>query len=91
MSPRRALCRPPPLPRQFNLASPHNTSPGAQLRYSRGEPVWPLKIPILNHGLFVAPRGLIALSTVMDEQLIDEVVEKASAAMNDTASELARA
>lgn len=42
----------------------------------------------LNHGLFLAPRGMIALSTVMDDVLIDEVVDRAAAAMADVAAEL---
>ena len=43
----------------------------------------------LNHGLLMAPRGLICLSTVMDEALIDTVVQRAAAAMEDVAEELA--
>ena len=42
----------------------------------------------LNHGLLMAPRGCIALSTVMDEALIDEVGERVAAAMADVADEL---
>ncbi|MGE4657649.1 MAG: aminotransferase class III-fold pyridoxal phosphate-dependent enzyme [Gammaproteobacteria bacterium] len=42
----------------------------------------------LNRGLLVAPRGLIALSTVMTETVIDEAAECARAAMNDVANEL---
>jgi glutamate-1-semialdehyde 2,1-aminomutase len=37
----------------------------------------------LNHGLFLASRGLMALSTVMDEHIIDEAIEHAAAAMAD--------
>ena len=37
----------------------------------------------LNHGLMVASRGMFALSTVMDEALIDDVVRRAAAAMQD--------
>jgi len=37
----------------------------------------------MNHGLFLAPRGLMALSTVMTEEVIDEVVARAAAAMQD--------
>jgi glutamate-1-semialdehyde 2,1-aminomutase len=40
----------------------------------------------LNHGLFFAPRGLLALSTVMSEELITEIVERASRALADVAS-----
>jgi glutamate-1-semialdehyde 2,1-aminomutase len=39
----------------------------------------------LNHGLFIAPRGLIALSTVITDELLDEVCERAAKAMIDTA------
>ena len=42
----------------------------------------------LNRGLFIAPRGLIALSTVMTEAVIDEAVEHARAAMGDMSDEL---
>ncbi len=40
----------------------------------------------LNHGLFFAPRGLLALSTVMTEQLVSEIVERASQAFQDVAA-----
>ena len=43
----------------------------------------------LNHGLMVASRGMMALSTVMDEALIDEVIRRAAAAMQDVAEETA--
>ena len=43
----------------------------------------------LNHGLMMAPRGLICLSTVMDEALIDTVAQRAAAAMEDVAEEMA--
>lgn len=43
----------------------------------------------LNHGLMVASRGMMALSTVMDEALIDDVVRRAAAAMQDVAEETA--
>ena len=42
----------------------------------------------LNHGLMVAPRGFIFLSTVMDEALIDTLVQRAAAAMEDVAEEV---
>ena len=42
----------------------------------------------LNHGLMVAPRGLMCLSTVMDEALIDRVVQRAAAAMEDVVAEM---
>ena len=42
----------------------------------------------LNHGLMMAPRGLICLSTVMDEALIDTVAHRAAAAMKDMLEDL---
>ncbi len=42
----------------------------------------------LNHGLMFASRGMICLSTVMDESLIDEAAQRADAAMEDVAREL---
>ena len=42
----------------------------------------------LNHGLMIAARGMIALSTVMDEGLIDDAAQRADAAMEDVAREL---
>jgi len=42
----------------------------------------------MNHGLFLAPRGLMALSTVMTDAIIDDVAERAAAAMRDVREEL---
>jgi glutamate-1-semialdehyde 2,1-aminomutase len=39
----------------------------------------------LSHGLFFAPRGLIALSTVISDALLSEVCERAADAMTDLA------
>ncbi len=41
----------------------------------------------LNRGLFIAPRGLIAFSTVIDDQLTAEICERAAAAIADLALE----
>jgi glutamate-1-semialdehyde 2,1-aminomutase len=41
----------------------------------------------LNHGLMFAPRGMMALATVLDEAAIDEAVERAAAAMADVAAD----
>jgi glutamate-1-semialdehyde 2,1-aminomutase len=43
----------------------------------------------LNHGLMFAPRGMMALATILDEAQIDQAVERAAAAMADVASEVA--
>jgi glutamate-1-semialdehyde 2,1-aminomutase len=42
----------------------------------------------LNHGVFFAPRGLLALSTVLDDALVDEAGERLAAAMGEMAAEL---
>jgi glutamate-1-semialdehyde 2,1-aminomutase len=39
----------------------------------------------LNQGLFLAPRGLIALSTVITDELLSEICERAAKAMADVA------
>ncbi|MBV8135710.1 MAG: aminotransferase class III-fold pyridoxal phosphate-dependent enzyme [Deltaproteobacteria bacterium] len=43
----------------------------------------------LNHGIFIAPRGLIALSTVISDKLVEEICERVSAAMADVARQMA--
>ncbi len=43
-------------------------------------------LAMLNHGLFIAPRGMIALSTVMTDDLMTEIIERASQALHDVAS-----
>jgi hypothetical protein len=43
----------------------------------------------LNRRLMFAPRGMMALATVLDEDTIDEAIERAAAAMMDVASESA--
>ena len=42
----------------------------------------------LNRGLFIAPRGLVALSTVIDDALLTEICERASGAMTDVAQHI---
>ena len=43
----------------------------------------------MPYGLLLAPRGAMILSTIMDETLIDEIAERAAAAMADLAKEIA--
>ncbi len=45
-----------------------------------------LHLAALNEGLFFAPRGLIALSTVMTEELVTEMCERMAQALSDVAS-----
>jgi glutamate-1-semialdehyde 2,1-aminomutase len=42
----------------------------------------------LNHGLFIAPRGLIALSTAISDNLVEEICERFSRAMTDVAAQM---
>jgi glutamate-1-semialdehyde 2,1-aminomutase len=44
-------------------------------------------VACLNHGLFVAPRGMVALSTVVTEKDIAAALESADKAMQDVAAE----
>jgi len=39
----------------------------------------------LNQGLFLAPRGMIALSTVITDEVLSEVCARAAKAMADVA------
>ena len=39
----------------------------------------------LAHGLYIAPRGMMALSTVMTDPLLDEVCERFAAVFADAA------
>lgn len=47
-----------------------------------------LYLAALNHGLFMTPRGWITLSTAMDDDLIDEAVQRAEQSLGDLAGEL---
>lgn len=42
----------------------------------------------INHGLFIAPRGMLALSTVITDEHISAAIERADAAMQDVVAEL---
>ena len=47
-----------------------------------------LHLAALNRGVFMAPRGLIVLSTVMSEAVISDVADRMKAAMQDVADGL---
>jgi glutamate-1-semialdehyde 2,1-aminomutase len=51
-----------------------------------GKLIGEFHLAALNHGLFLAPRGMIALSTVMTDELVTEIIERATAALQDVAS-----
>jgi glutamate-1-semialdehyde 2,1-aminomutase len=61
--------------------------PAATIVRSDYERICRFHLAALNRGLFFAPRGMMALSTGMTEALIDEVIERARAAMADVAAE----
>lgn len=63
-------------------------APPATLRREDIKTISKFHLAALNHGLMVASRGLFALSTVMDDDLIDDVAQRADAAMEDVAREL---
>jgi glutamate-1-semialdehyde 2,1-aminomutase len=63
------------------------TAPEARLVRPDARNMYLFHLAALNHGLFLAPRGMIALSTVITDTLIDEVVERARAAFADVAAE----
>jgi len=71
----------------MNLFFSDNTGDAQHARDDQ-EIIASFHLAALNHGLFVAPRGLIALATVLTDALIDEVVERASSAMMDVAREI---
>ena len=53
-----------------------------------GELIEKFHLACMNHGLFIAPRGMIALSTVITEKDIAGAVERADMAMCDVAAEM---
>lgn len=58
-----------------------------QLR-TDGDAVNLFHLAALNHGVFCAARGLVALSTVIDDGLVAEIIDRLSAALDDVASSL---
>jgi glutamate-1-semialdehyde 2,1-aminomutase len=65
------------------------TPPPATLVRLDGELITRFHLASLNHGLFFAPRGMIAMSTVMSDAFIDEAIERGEAALIDLAPEQA--
>jgi glutamate-1-semialdehyde aminotransferase len=63
-----------------------NEPPPSSIARDDAKLIGEFHLAALNHGLFFAPRGLLALSTVMSEELITEIVERASRALADVAS-----
>ena len=65
------------------------TAPESSIVREDGEIVSRFHLAAMNHGLFLAPRGMIALSTVTTRQHVEETLERAEAAMRDVAAEMA--
>ena len=53
-----------------------------------GEIINDLHLAAMNHGVFASPRGMLALSTALDDALIDETADRLSAALGDVADTL---
>jgi hypothetical protein len=60
--------------------------PPATLVRTDGELATAFHLASLNHGLFFAGRGLMALSTVVTDELLDDVIERFAAALSDVAA-----
>ena len=66
----------------INLFFTENTSYAHHAREDQ-EIIEKFHLAALNHGLFIAPRGLIALSTVLIDTIVNETIERALLAMKD--------
>ena len=64
------------------------TAPESSIVRADGEIVGRFHLAAMNHGLFLAPRGMIALSTVLTREHVEEAIERAEAAMRDVAAEI---
>jgi glutamate-1-semialdehyde 2,1-aminomutase len=62
-------------------------APAAIPERTDGAAMTAFHLAALNHGVFLAPRGLIALSTVLDDDLIAEAGDRLVAAIADLAAE----
>ncbi len=65
------------------------TAPESSVVRDDTEIVGKFHLACLNHGLFLAPRGMIALATVFTRNHHEETLERATAAMGDVAAEMA--
>jgi len=60
--------------------------PAATPLRADGELITAFHLAALNHGVFLAPRGLLALSTVLDDGLLADASVRLSAAIADVAA-----
>jgi glutamate-1-semialdehyde 2,1-aminomutase len=63
------------------------SAPEATPLRTDGAAITAFHLAALNHGVFFAPRGLLALATVHDDDLIDETGQRLRAALEDLAEE----
>jgi glutamate-1-semialdehyde 2,1-aminomutase len=63
------------------------TAPSATPRREDGETIAAFHLAALNNGVFLAPRGLVALSTVVDDGIVAASAERLAAAMAEVAAE----
>jgi glutamate-1-semialdehyde 2,1-aminomutase len=63
-----------------------DTPPEANVVRTDGPTATRFHLAALNHGVFFAGRGLMALSTVVDDALLDEAVDRLGAALDDLAA-----
>ncbi len=64
------------------------SAPESSIVREDGEIVGRFHLAAMNHGLFLAPRGMIALSTVLTRRHVEEALDRAEAAMRDVAAEI---
>lgn len=64
------------------------SAPVAAMVREDGDIMERFHLAAMNHGLFMASRGMVALSTIMTEDSIDEALERAGAAFEEVAAEM---
>ena len=62
-------------------------APAATNERTDGAAMTAFHLAALNHGVFLAPRGLLALSTVLDDELLGEAGDRLAAAMTDLSTD----
>jgi hypothetical protein len=60
--------------------------PAATPLRTDGDLIIAFHLAALNHGVFLAPRGLLALSTVLDDGLVEDAGARLTAAVADVAA-----
>lgn len=64
-----------------------DSAPESSITRTDTELIGRFHVAAMNQGLFLAPRGMIALSTVMTKDHLDEIQQRFTAAIEDTARE----